>query len=119
MQKLSELHKYRVGSSAMPNPDKIAARGKLQSKVAEAALARVKASNQQPPSTGSNSNGPAGTGTGRVGGNIFGFTNTASSRESTGSGFGTAGSGSSSSSSRKKVVKKPPPNFGGGVLGKK
>lgn len=104
----------------MPNPEKVESKQKLQSKVAEAALARARGTGTQGGVGGTTATpqGGAGHGIGRVGGtgNVFGF----------GAGVEAAkekppptGTNSGSGGSRKKVVKKPPPNFGGGVLGKK
>lgn len=104
----------------MPNPEKVESKQKLHSKVAEAALARMKGAGAQGGSGATATpQGAMGQGIGRVGGsgNVFGFG---------GVGAETAkekppptGTNSGAGGSRKKVVKKPPPNFGGGVLGKK
>lgn len=131
LQKVAELHKYRVsGSAAMPNPEKVTAKQKLQQKMAEAALARSKASGTaggDAPASGARERpgvvggaGGVGGSVSRLGGNVFGFVGGSSTGTAQGGGSGgTGGGGAGGGGGKKKVVKKPPPNFGGGVLGGK
>jgi hypothetical protein len=103
-----------TGAGAMPNPDKMAAKQKLQQKMAEAAQTRSKGTAGDSEAAGNRGTAPGAGGTGRQGGNIFGFV-AGSTDSATGKGSG----GTGGTGGKKKVVKKPPPNFGGGVLGKK